>query len=181
MTSYMICFCALSKQYRYKFRFVDINIISKNGQKSTSPVRFRAVGRKRRLASFYFCLNSNFEKVRKTAKNEENPRKSRVFRPASFKTGTLGCYGLKRCNKHCGNQAGQPPSGLSPQSIDMPVILKRRRQQFCRCRLRLGYNHTLFSRIFFLSDVNCGSHYAYAGNKEQSNPNPHHAVVTGLR
>ena len=26
----------------------------------------------------------------KTAKNEENPRKSRVFRPASFKTGTLG-------------------------------------------------------------------------------------------
>ena len=28
--------------------------------------------------------------MRKTAKNEENPRKSRVFRPASFKTGTLG-------------------------------------------------------------------------------------------
>ena len=37
-----------------------------------------------------FCYHLNFEKVRKTAKNEENPRKSRVFRPASFKTGTLG-------------------------------------------------------------------------------------------
>ena len=48
------------------------------------------------LASFYFCLKSNFEKVRKTAKNEENPRKSRVFRPASFKTGTLECKLLKR-------------------------------------------------------------------------------------
>ena len=57
---------------------------------SVPPVRFRAQGRNRRLASFYFCLKSNFEKVRKTAKNEENPRKSRVFRPASFKTGTLG-------------------------------------------------------------------------------------------
>ena len=28
--------------------------------------------------------------MRKTAKNEENPRKSRAFRPVSFKTGTLG-------------------------------------------------------------------------------------------
>ena len=42
------------------------------------------------MASFYFCFKSNFEKARKTEKNEENPRKSRVFRPASFKTGTLG-------------------------------------------------------------------------------------------
>ena len=39
---------------------------------------------------FLFTNKSEFQKVRKTAKNEENPRKSRVFRPASFKTGTLG-------------------------------------------------------------------------------------------
>ena len=59
--------------------------------------------------------------------------------------------------------------------------MKRRRQQFCRRRLRLGVNHTLFYRIFFLSAINCGSHYACAGNKEQSDPKTHHAVVTGLR
>ena len=29
--------------------------------------------------------------------NEENPRKSRVFRLASFLSTRLGCYGLKRC------------------------------------------------------------------------------------
>ena len=61
------------------------------------PLRFRAKGRNRRLASFYFYLKSNFEKsrisqakYRETAKNEENPRKSRVFRLVSIKTGTLG-------------------------------------------------------------------------------------------
>ena len=60
-------------------------------------------------------------------------------------------------------------------------VMKRRRQQFCRRRLRLGVNHTLFYRILFLSAINCGSHYACAGNKEQSDPKTHHAVVTGLR
>ena len=79
-----------------KGRFSERKTLWKPPWNSVPPVRFRAVGRNRRLASFYFCINSNFEKVRKTAKNEENPRKSRVFRPASFKTGTLGCYGLKR-------------------------------------------------------------------------------------
>ena len=60
-------------------------------------------------------------------------------------------------------------------------ILKRRRQQFCRRRLRPSVNHTLFYSIFFLSAINCGSHYAYAGNKEDCNPKSHHAVVAGLR
>ena len=89
---------------RKKGGFLKRKTLWKPPWNSVPPVRFRAVGRNRRLASFYFCLKSNFEKShtsqakrRKTAKNEENPRKSRVFRPASFKTGTLGCYGLKRC------------------------------------------------------------------------------------
>ena len=73
-----------------KGRFSERKTLWKPPWNSVPPVRFRAVGRNRRLASFYLCLKSNFEKVRKTAKNEENPRKSRVFRPASFKTGTLG-------------------------------------------------------------------------------------------
>ena len=81
---------------RKKGGFLKRKTLWKPPWNSVPPVRFRAQGRNRRLASFYFCLKSNFEKVRKTAKNEENPRKSRVFRPASFKTGTLGCYGLKR-------------------------------------------------------------------------------------
>ena len=79
-----------------KGRFSERKTLWKPPWNSVPPVRFRAVGRNRRLASFYFCLKSNFEKVRKTAKNEENPRKSRVFRPASFKTGTLEYKLLKR-------------------------------------------------------------------------------------
>jgi len=42
------------------------------------------------LASFYLHENPNFKKVRKTAKNEENPRKSRVFRLASFLSTRVG-------------------------------------------------------------------------------------------
>lgn len=49
------------------------------------------------MISFYFNKNSIFEKARKTAKNEENQRKSLVFSPLSIKTATHGCYGLKRC------------------------------------------------------------------------------------
>ncbi len=60
-------------------------------------------------------------------------------------------------------------------------VMKRRRQQFCRRRLRPSVNHTLFYRIFFLSAINCGSHYACAGSKEQSDPQPHHTVIAGLR
>ena len=40
------------------------------------------------MISFYFNKNSIFEKARKTAKNEENQRKSLVFSPLSIKTAT---------------------------------------------------------------------------------------------
>ena len=42
------------------------------------------------MISFYFSKNSIFEKARKTAKNEENQRKSLVFSPLSIKTATHG-------------------------------------------------------------------------------------------
>ena len=42
------------------------------------------------MISFYFIKNSIFEKVRKTAKNEENQRKSLVFSALSIKTATHG-------------------------------------------------------------------------------------------
>ena len=43
------------------------------------------------MISFYFDYFSNFEKARKTAKNEENPRKSRVFGAISFLVALIGC------------------------------------------------------------------------------------------
>ena len=46
---------------------------------------------KTRLASFGSEYFSIFKKARKTAKNEENPRKSRVFRGASILVPKLGC------------------------------------------------------------------------------------------
>ena len=46
---------------------------------------------KTRLASFSSDYFSIFKKARKTAKNEENPRKSRVFRGASILVPKLGC------------------------------------------------------------------------------------------
>ena len=58
-------------------------------------------------------------------------------------------------------------------------VLKRRRQQFCRRRLRLGVNHALFGRRLSLSAVD--GRCAGAGNKEQSDPQPHHTVIAGLR
>jgi hypothetical protein len=45
------------------------------------------------MISFYFDYFLIFEKVRKTAKNEENPRKSRVFRAISFLVALIGCGG----------------------------------------------------------------------------------------
>ena len=54
------------------------------GKKGTEKVHFCSLARKCRLASFCFHQNPNFKKTRKTAKNKENPRKSRVFRLASF-------------------------------------------------------------------------------------------------
>ena len=61
------------------------------------------------------------------------------------------------------------------------IVTKRRRQQFRRRRLRLGVSHILFCKIIILSAVNCRSRYAYSGNKEQCEPETHHAVVAGLR
>ena len=45
------------------------------------------------IGIFLFSLKYEFQKVRKTAKNEENPRKSRVFRLASFLSTRVGCGG----------------------------------------------------------------------------------------
>ena len=55
---------------------------------------------------------------------------------------------------------------------------KRRRQQFCRRRLRLGVNHALFGRRLSLSAVD--GRCAGAGNNEQCDPKNHHAAVAGL-
>ena len=43
------------------------------------------------MISFYFDYFSNFKKARRTAKNEENPRKSRVFGAISFLVALIGC------------------------------------------------------------------------------------------
>jgi hypothetical protein len=51
-----------------------------------------------RFASFYPHCFMIFEKARKTAKKEENPRKSRVFWGASFLTPLLGMKAQKRCS-----------------------------------------------------------------------------------
>ena len=59
-----------------------------------------------RLASFYLYENPNFKKVRKTAKNEENPRKSRFFRLASFLSRRIG--GATRKSALRGAPAGVP-------------------------------------------------------------------------
>jgi len=48
------------------------------------------------MISFYFDYFSNFEKARKTVKNEENPRKSRVFRAISFLVALIGKSDQKR-------------------------------------------------------------------------------------
>ena len=91
----LICFCEfrfllwVSSPIRNPIISCILPFCNSFPPKTVPPVRFRAQGRKRRLASFYFCFNSNFEKVRKMAKNEENPRKPRFFRPASFKTKNL--------------------------------------------------------------------------------------------
>ena len=53
-------------------------------------VYFCSLALKCRLASFYSHKNSIFKKVRKTAENEENPRKSRVFFLASFLSRRIG-------------------------------------------------------------------------------------------
>ena len=45
------------------------------------------------MISFYFNGFVIFKKVRKTAKNEENPRKSRVFGAISFLVALIGCGG----------------------------------------------------------------------------------------
>lgn len=58
--------------------------------------------------------------MKKTAKNEENPRKSRVFRPASFKDGRLG-----GANRYLG--APRRPEGFEPDSAYH--ILSKRRQK----------------------------------------------------
>ena len=42
------------------------------------------------IGIFLFSLKSDFQKVRKTAKNEENPRKSRVLFLASFLSRRIG-------------------------------------------------------------------------------------------
>ena len=72
--------------------------------KGTVKVHFYSLARKCRLASFYFHKNSNFRKsrtlrakCRKTAKNEENPRKSRVFRLASFLSTRANARDTFRC------------------------------------------------------------------------------------
>ena len=57
-------------------------------------------------------------------------------------------------------------------------VMKRRRQQFCRRRLRLGVNHALFGRRLSLSAVD--GRCAGAGNNEQCDPKNHHAAVAGL-
>ena len=52
--------------------------------KGYSVVRIHPRGRKRRLASFYLHEKLIFEKARKTEIKREKPRKSSVFRVASF-------------------------------------------------------------------------------------------------
>ena len=56
------------------------------------------------IGIFLFSLKSDFQKVRKTAKNEENPRKSRVFRLASFlSTRVVLCFLNRRHHEKVNN------------------------------------------------------------------------------
>ena len=65
----------------------------KSSKKGKSEVQVPTDIPKMRFASFYPHCFLIFEKARKTAKKEENPRKSRVFWGASFLTPLLGCGG----------------------------------------------------------------------------------------
>ena len=67
--------------------------LPKHLKKGKSEVQVPTDTPKMRFASFYPHCFFIFEKARKTAKKEENPRKSRVFRGASFLAPLLGCRG----------------------------------------------------------------------------------------
>ena len=67
-----------------------------DGKSQISPLKRQGKGSlllpcsKKPIGIFLFSLKSEFQKVRKTSKNEENPRKSRVFRLASFLSRRIG-------------------------------------------------------------------------------------------
>lgn len=67
------------------------------------------------------CNFPNFEKARKTEKNKENPRKSRVFCLISFKRLILGCYGLKRYRLFIANRGS---SEFSRHKAHLCLILQ---------------------------------------------------------
>ena len=68
----MIYYITLFQVFKYSFL--------KTHEKGSFPIPCS----KMPIGIFLFSLKSDFQKVRKTAKNEENPRKSRVFLLASF-------------------------------------------------------------------------------------------------
>ena len=83
-----------------------------------------------------FCYHLNFEKVRKTAKNEENLRKSRGYRSASFKTGTLEYRLIKRFFRFCRNITDfyNITSDLSPHKYPDMKNENYSREYFCSNR-----------------------------------------------
>ena len=88
-------------------------------QKGMGKVHFRSLALKRRLASFYLYENPIFKKVRKTAKNKENPRKSRVFCLASFLSRRIGGATRKSALRYASAgdsnrilTASEPPNSL---------------------------------------------------------------------
>ena len=68
-----------------------------------------------RFASFYPHCFLIFEKARKTAKKEENPRKSRVFWGASFLTPHLGCGGGIWTSRPPGYEPDELPGCSTPR------------------------------------------------------------------
>jgi len=56
-------------------------------------VQIPPINRFPEMISFYFDFFENFKKARKTEKNGENPRKSRVFGAISFLVALIGCAG----------------------------------------------------------------------------------------
>ena len=80
----MLSYCAL-------YDCITIPTIFQNSpQKSSGKGSLLLPCPKMPIGIFLFSLKSEFKKVRKRAKNEENPRKSRVFRLASFLSTRLG-------------------------------------------------------------------------------------------